>query len=132
MNNSKAILELLDTMVPSPAAPAVGELPFANAQWPVYCLKGAELSLSAGLPASRYVCALLHDGSGGYLGLACDTVEQLAAEAVSLRPVPHCMRSDTMLITELALESEQNVLWVCNVRHLVSWLSRNSEGVNHG
>jgi hypothetical protein len=57
------------------------------------------------VPATRRICVLLgHDDN--FFGLVCDRVTTLEQSKFRLFPVPACMRTRSLVVSELALMDE--------------------------
>ena len=111
-----ALLELSSELDHLPVADQynVALLNFQGELWPTYCL-GGDFTLRTSIPPSRYICAVLNDDKK-YLGLLCDTIDNLAAAAFRLHPIPLCMQQDNMLAAALAIRDDDALVITTVVR----------------
>ncbi len=80
---------------------AIGTLTLADGEWPVYSVDG-DLEPLADVPDRRRACVLLNSSHGG-VGFLCDRVRVVGNDALTLVPLPGCMRRDEGLLESLAV-----------------------------
>jgi hypothetical protein len=95
--------------------PVVGYLSFNAELWPVFCLDN-QLSITRQIPEARQVCALL-EINGSYLGLLCDSIQNIERAHMFVEPIPACMRQADMLVSALAIHKEE-LLYVTSVFYI--------------
>ena len=92
---------ILDVRMESGHGQALGMLELGEDRWPVYCLD-SNLDILGNVPATRRACVLLKSDHGG-VGILCDEVRVVDNAALSIVPVPGCMRGEQSLMESLAV-----------------------------
>ena len=95
----RTLESLADLRPDEPPENGIGWINFQQAKWPVYCLT-EDLAVTATLPPSRRICALLSI-KNGFVGLACNEVVLLQEGECRPHAVPDCMTAACSPITAL-------------------------------
>ena len=90
-----------DVRMESGDGQAIGTLALGGDTWPVFCLDG-NLDILGSVPAARRTCVLLKSECGG-VGFLCDEVRVIDNAAVTVIPVPGCMRAENSPMDSLAI-----------------------------
>lgn len=98
----RSLESVLDVRRQGAVPPAVGAIALAGETWPVYCLSGEELAVTADMSANRRVCLLLDDG-GHRLAIVCDQIEMLAVPLQRRYPLPVCQAKPEALVERLVV-----------------------------
>ena len=99
---------------------AVGHIFFQGEQCPVVCFT-KQLEITREVPDARQVCAILNNG-GSYLGLLCNSIDNIEREHLIIQAIPPCMRQMDMLTSALAIQDDE-IFYITSVSHLSEFLN---------
>lgn len=100
----RSLESVLDVRRQDAVPPIAGTITVAGETWPVYCLSGEELVVTADIPSHHRVCLLLDDGRHR-LAIVCGQIEMLALSPRRY-PLPACLAKPAALIEALVVHGE--------------------------
>ncbi|HYP67212.1 MAG TPA: hypothetical protein VEP67_03050 [Thiobacillaceae bacterium] len=127
---TRSLESVLDVQRQRAVPPIAGTITLAGATWPVYCLRGDDLAVTAAIPANRRICLLLDDGLHR-LAIVCDQIEMLVLPPRRY-PLPPCLAKPEALVESLVVH-ETTVACLTTTARLAAYCQRGTrQGKGYG